>query len=397
MITEVRAPGKLYIAGEYAVVETGHPAVLIAVDRYLTVRVSPAASDTGHITTDQNAGSRLEWYRRGTADSPNSMVIEPDQDQFSFVLAAVRVVEEAAVALGVQLQVYDLDITSELDDDSGRKFGLGSSAAVTVATVRALCQHYRLDLGLMEQLKLALLASIEVQRSGSGGDVAASMFGGWIAYTSFDRQWARQQRPGRDLLELIAAPWPGLSVRPLTPPAHLRLLVGWTGSPASTSRLVDDVQSNTEGADVSGGQGTGTATDADEARSPGPGDYAWFLEQSRQCVEDFIDAVDRDDSTGVFAAIRRNRDLLRGLGELTGTTIETPTLRKLIETAEAHGGAAKTSGAGGGDCGIVLIDPESSVSDIDDLLATWERADIRMLNLHVHQPDAVSDRVSDKE
>ena len=99
----------------------------------------------------------------------------------------------------------------------------------------------------------------------------------------------------------------------------------------------------------------------------------------------------------MFAAIRRNRDLLRGLGELTGTTIETPTLRKLIETAEAHGGAAKTSGAGGGDCGIVLIDPESSVSDIDDLLATWERADIRMLNLHVHQPDAVSDGVSDKE
>ena len=30
----------------------------------------------------------------------------------------------------------------------------------------------------MEQLKLALLASIEVQRTGSGGDIAASMFGG---------------------------------------------------------------------------------------------------------------------------------------------------------------------------------------------------------------------------
>ncbi|HIW92400.1 MAG TPA: phosphomevalonate kinase [Candidatus Corynebacterium avicola] len=387
MITEVRAPGKLYIAGEYAVVETGHPAVLIAVDRYLTVRVSPAASDTGHITTDQNAGSRLAWYRRGTANSPDSMVIEPDQDQFSFVLAAVRVVEEAAVALGVELQVYDLDITSELDDDSGRKFGLGSSAAVTVATVRALCQHYKLGLGLMEQLKLALLASIEVQRSGSGGDVAASMFGGWIAYTSFDREWARQQRPQRELLELISAPWPGLSVRPLTPPAHLRLLVGWTGSPASTSRLVDDVQSNTEGTETPEAPTEGEDVD----QTPNTGDYAWFLDQSRRCVEAFTDAVDRDDTAGVFAAIRRNRDLLRGLGELTGTTIETPTLRKLIETAESHGGAAKTSGAGGGDCGIVLIDPDCSASDIDDLLATWERADIRMLNLHVHKPDAAGD------
>ena len=36
------APGKLYIAGEYAVVEPGHPAVLVAVDHFITVRASPA-------------------------------------------------------------------------------------------------------------------------------------------------------------------------------------------------------------------------------------------------------------------------------------------------------------------------------------------------------------------
>lgn len=358
-VTEVKAPGKLYIAGEYAVVEPGYPAVLIAVDRYITVRVSPASADTGHITTDQNAGSRLEWYRQGS-----DMLIEPDQDQFSFVLAAVRTVEEAAVALGVPLQVYDLDITSELDDDSGRKFGLGSSAAVTVATVRALCAHYRLDLSRMEQLKLALLASIEVQRSGSGGDVAASMFGGWIAYTSFDREWAREQRGQRPLIDLLKAEWPGLSVRALTPPTSLRLLVGWTGSPASTSRLVGDVQSNKSG---------------DAAWS-----YAGFLADSRECVESFVTALDAGDTGGVFAGIRRNRALLRGLGEHTGTTIETPTLRRLIESAEDHGGAAKTSGAGGGDCGIVLIGEDA---DIDGLLAVWERADIRLLNLHQHRPD----------
>lgn len=358
-VTEVRAPGKLYIAGEYAVVETGFPAVLIAVDRYITVRVSPARSETGHITTDQNSGSRLEWYRRGS-----DMLIAPDQDQFSFVLAAVRVVEQAAVALGVPLQVYDLDITSELDDGSGRKFGLGSSAAVTVATVRALCAHYRLELTRMEQLKLALLASIEVQRSGSGGDVAASMFGGWIAYTSFDREWARSQRSTLPLLDLLKVDWPGLSVRQVVPPDHLRLIVGWTGSPASTSKLVDDVQSR---------------KDADAVW-----DYATFLAESRRCVEDFIRALDDEDTPGILAGIRRNRALLRELGEHTGTTIETPTLRRLIESAEDHGGAAKTSGAGGGDCGIVLI---SEGADIDGLLAVWERADIRVLNLHGHQPD----------
>lgn len=367
-VTEVRAPGKLYIAGEYAVVETGFPALLVAVDRYVTVQVSPA-EDTGRITSDQNAGSRLEWYRQG--DGAGSMVIEPDQAPFDFVLAAVGIVEEAAVGLGVPLPVYNLDITSELDDDSGRKFGLGSSAAVTVATVRGLCTHYRLNLTRMEQLKLAFLATIEVQSSGSGGDVAASMFGGWIVYTSFDRDWVREARRTTPLAELLRCDWPGLSVRRVVPPDHLKLIVGWTGSPASTSRLVSGVQSRKRNGGVDGGL-----------------DYPKFLAESQHCVNALVDALDGDDTPGILSGIRRNRALLRELGEHTGTTIETPILRRLIETAEDHGGAAKTSGAGGGDCGIVLI---SEDADIDGLLAVWERADIRVLNLHEHQPDGMLD------
>ncbi|MDF1488603.1 phosphomevalonate kinase [Tessaracoccus caeni] len=355
--TEVRAPGKLYVAGEYAVVEAGFPAVLVAVDRYVTVRVRDAA-ETGRITSDLHAGSWLEWYRRDS-----DMVVEPDHAPFSFVLAAIRVVEEVALALGEPLKIFDLNITSELDDDSGRKFGLGSSAAVTVATVRALCAHYRLDLSRMEQLKLALLASIEVQRSGSGGDIVASMFGGWIAYTAFDREWVRAARRDHTSAELLTMEWPGLSVRRVPPPEGLRLLVGWTGSPASTSRLVGAVQAR---------------------KSQSGLDYLQFLTQSRWCVDALIEALDEGRTNDILAAIRRNRELLRELGERTGMTIETPTLRHLIETAEQHGGAAKTSGAGGGDCGIVLIDDDANV---DGLLAAWERADIRVLNLHVHQPE----------
>ncbi len=41
---ETRAPGKLFIAGEYAVVEAGEPAVLVAVDRFLYVRLHERVS-----------------------------------------------------------------------------------------------------------------------------------------------------------------------------------------------------------------------------------------------------------------------------------------------------------------------------------------------------------------
>lgn len=39
---EATAPGKLYIAGEYAVVEPGHPAIIVAIDQFISVSIGPA-------------------------------------------------------------------------------------------------------------------------------------------------------------------------------------------------------------------------------------------------------------------------------------------------------------------------------------------------------------------
>ncbi|SER53623.1 phosphomevalonate kinase [Propionibacterium cyclohexanicum] len=355
-MAEVRAPGKLYIAGEYAVVEPGQPAVLVAIDRYITVRVV-AATDAGHIRSDQYENLPLVWHRLD-----GDLVIEYEETPYSFVLSAIRVVEEAARALGAPLTLFDLDITSELDDASGRKFGLGSSAAVTVATVRAMAQFYGLQLSEMEMFKLALMASDDVQRSGSGGDIAASFFGGWIAYTSFDRSWLRTQRFDVPVAELIARSWPGLSVRELTPPGGLRLLVGWTGTPASTSRLVGDVQAR------KGIRGV---------------HYEDFLARSAQCVATLIAAFDEGDAATILVQLSRNRELLNALSEHTGIVIETPKLRRLVEIAESAGAAAKSSGAGGGDCGIVLCDTGTDAARITE---RWAGAGITALGLSVHQP-----------
>ncbi len=60
---EVSAPGKLYIAGEYAVVETGHPAVIAAVDQFVTVTVE-SARKVGSIQSAQYSGMPVRWTRR---------------------------------------------------------------------------------------------------------------------------------------------------------------------------------------------------------------------------------------------------------------------------------------------------------------------------------------------
>ncbi len=122
-----------------------------------------------------------------------------------------------------------------------KKYGLGSSAAVTVATVKALCEFYQLPVNQNMIFKLAAIAHFEVQGNGSLGDIAASVYGGWIAYHSFDRQWLAQQRQYLNLPQLLELDWPGLNIEQLNAPANLELLIGWTGSPASTSTLVDKV------------------------------------------------------------------------------------------------------------------------------------------------------------
>ena len=364
------APGKLYIAGEYAVVEPGHQAVLVAVDRFITVRITQAedggsADPAGHISSTLYEAQSLTWYRR-----PEDGVVMVDKQFDDYVVSAIRMVEQMVREAGGPLRYFDLDVSSELDDGCGRKLGLGSSSAVTVATVRAVARFYGLVLDDMAVYKLALLATDAVQPIGSGGDIAASSFTGWVAYTSPDRAWLHQvsgapgtgNSPGGSagLSELVRMDWPLLSIRRLPAPG-LRLSVGWTGSPASTPRLVADVQAHTRGAQ-------------DAA-------YTAFLRESEACLSALTLALREDDGGEIGLRIQEGRRLLSGLSRTSGITIETPQLRRLVEIAQEHGAVAKSSGAGGGDCGIALCPPGT---DVAAMHAAWESAGIQPLDLRVH-------------
>ena len=359
-----RAPGKLYIAGEYAVVEPGHRAVLVAVNRFITVRITPCSPTGGYAGTISSrlydTGSR-PWRHR-----PQDGLAEAVGGDDDYVISAIRVVEALVAEGGGRLGSFNLGISSELDEADGRKLGLGSSAAVTVATVRAVAGFYGLSLDDSRVYKLAMLASDAVQPIGSGGDIAASAVTGWVDYASPDRVWlhrARQRAQARggtgDLLE---SDWPGLCLRRLPVPS-VRLQVGWTGAPASTPALVADVQTRSHGAD----------------------DYTVFLRDSQDCLARLITAIEDDDAARIMRQIARNRALLAGLSRIGGRTIETTELARLVEIALEHGATAKSSGAGGGDCGIALCPP---ATDLFALRAAWETAGIRPLDLSVYSQDS---------
>ncbi len=130
-----RAPGKLFVTGAYAVLE-GAPAVVVAVDRYAT-------ADAGRVDP-------------GTPRP-----------------------EVAAVArrLGRPAPVVD----TSAQETNGRKLGLGSSAAAAVAAAAAtIGGDPRYPAVRRRVFALAREAHAEIQPRGSGGDVAASTFGGTV-------------------------------------------------------------------------------------------------------------------------------------------------------------------------------------------------------------------------
>ncbi|MBF9314131.1 type 2 isopentenyl-diphosphate Delta-isomerase [Bifidobacteriaceae bacterium NR002] len=395
---QATAPGKLYIAGEYAVVD-GAAAIVAAVNRYVKVTVDDEnlrcenTQENLRENLCENASNRRKYYGIITSEGENykpfywsrdldgnifyrdDLDSEDSAKSYSYVLAAMRVVDAYAseiYAPNCNRNVYNLHISSELDDaKSGKKYGLGSSAAVTVAVVRALCKWYGLKLETSTISKLSLIVSSTVKKSGSGGDVAASSLGGVILYRAYNREWLEAELSlinsgDSDFDKLLHKKWPRLEIKRINVPETLKLLVGWTGSPASSAELVSSVESSVESSEKS----TASFT------------YQTFFEQSEICVQKLAQSLENFELDDISSGFAKNRELLQKLSALTGTIIETPKLTQLIEDADFVGIPAKTSGAGGGDCGIAITKIYEN-NRIESMKSAWKNHGIEPLNIEI--------------
>jgi phosphomevalonate kinase len=257
-----RAPGKIVISGAYSVLE-GAPAIATAVDRF------------------------------AVADSTTS--------------AATQTPEVAAAFEGAPAPACDASALFR----GSKKLGLGASAAVLVATLAAKVAAERGVLGDVELATAvfgrALDAHRRAQGGGSGVDVAASCFGGTIAFRRGD------ERPEALAVKL---------------PAELVLEVWWSGRPASTSELIAKVHA---------------------LRERASGRYVKLIEAQEGASFEAELALGRGDSAAFLAALEVQRHALGALGAAAGAPIVDEAALALGDAAVAVGGVALPAGAGGGD------------------------------------------------
>jgi len=158
-VIRTSAPGSIMVMGEHSVL-FGHRAIACAVDKRIHVTLAPRKDRRVTIT------SALATY-----DSPLEQLAQ--EPRLSFVLYAI---EQVATSVPGG---FDLIIESEFS----HTVGLGSSAAVTAAVVKALAEYASDTLDQFALFERALTVVHGVQGRGSGTDLVASVYGGLIAYT----------------------------------------------------------------------------------------------------------------------------------------------------------------------------------------------------------------------
>lgn len=261
-----RAPGKVVVSGAYAVL-FGAPAIVSAAGRYVIADSSRAAELlTPEVQAALRPGERAPW----------------------FDAAALRA--------------------------DGRKLGLGSSAAILVASLYALERDMAPAAGEPELrqrvFERALVAHRTAQAGGSGVDVAASTFGGTLCYR-------------------LAPASPSLV--PLALPPQLTLEIWTCPVSASTRQLLEAVA---------------------QLEQREPARHQQLLGEQGAAAERAVQAVQQGDAPGLIAALRAQHRALDALGRAAGVPIVTPALCDLAPAAEAQGGVLLPAGAGGGDIAL---------------------------------------------
>lgn len=354
---KIKVPGKLMVAGEYAVLEQNQKAVVIAVNRYVTAYIN--SCNQNMLSLPQLGVENVKWWIIN-----EEVKFSEFNEKLSFVQNSIAVTAQYLQEKAIKLKPFNLEVLSELDDPlTGKKYGLGSSAAVVVSVVSAMLyiHDYRAELDRDKIFKLSAIAHVKTQGSGSGADIAAAVYGGWLEYCSFSANWIlKELERGSKVIEMLKKPWSNLSIVTLEPPASLQMAVGWTKEAEATDSMIQKVYKFREDNRIT---------------------YNDFLRSSSIAVEQLIKSFKTNESIEAIKALSQNRKVLQKLGEDSGLLIETEKLKNLCSIAENFG-SAKSSGAGGGDCGLAFL---KDASRKQELYEAWEDADISPLDLCVSE------------
>lgn len=358
------AVGKLFLAGEYAVTKPLGQALVAAVQSQVRVELSTPLLATivgqGRITSPGFLSSAVPYTlkdgARFDADSQTA-------NRLDVLAATLMVLERYLNMAGKRFKVADILITSQLQD-SDKKYGLGSSGALAVALLRAFASWHRLDLTDIEVFKLAYLANKLHSPRASGADIATAVAGTTIFYRNPKLTFSPGSLTSHSAFEqAFQAPWQGLEICDATVAQNLIFKIFWTARAASTNeRLHTSAHISKDFEDE-------------------------FFQHSNQVVSELGTQL-ASGSPLCLQTYAKAFDLLANYTEAKEINWLTPELQLITQSARKHGGFAKPSGAGGGDCAVGIFTSTNQAAACEQELADLGIATLNFKILAINQEDA---------
>ncbi len=314
------APGKVILSGEHSVVY-GYPAIAASIATRVFVEVTMNDSKMVSITSN--------GYFDEIRYSKEDLKAIKQGQSFSQLDGIASVVEEV---LSHRDKYSGMHI--EIDSQIPMGAGLGSSASVCVATVKALSEIFSLNLSNEDVSKLAYEGERVIHGTPSGIDNSTSTFGGLIKYVG-----------GKfDYFDLSG---------------EFPLVIANTKVSRSTKTLVSNVRQLKD-------------------RHP------QIMQRVFQTIGDIsskmLEAMLGSDLGTVGELMDINQGLLDSIG------VGHPVLTEYIQTARANGAlGAKLTGAGGGGCMIALA---KSSEDARQLSQALEDIGAEVINTRI-SPEGV--------
>jgi len=289
---KVSAPGKLMLFGDHAVVH-GRPCIVTSVDQRMSVSLEKRNDNKIVLNApDINFKNYIVLVDN---------LAKPQPKEASFVLRAIsNFFERYNLKSGLEI---------ETKSDFSMEFGLGSSSAVTVATIKALSELFEIKMENKGLFDLSYKTILDIQGVGSGFDLALAIYGGTLFFVT-----------GGKIIEKIEV-------------QELPIIVGYTGMKADTPTLVKMVN---------------------KKLSEEPARVNKIFDEVEKIVNLARIEIENQNWEKVGELMNQNQKLLRKLGV---SSQELENLIRAVLNAGAYG--AKLSGAGGGDCMIAIANREN--------------------------------------
>lgn len=326
-----KAPGKMILIGEYAVLH-GAKALVCAMDCYASVKLSPSDTDLFDIA----APSLSIKSQTFSIDIRDQLNFEDPSDietmkKLHFFKIVFEESDKIIRAKNRSIQPVKIEINTDefYSADRQNKYGFGSSAAMTVALIETLLKLAGLqrEFSIHEFFQIAFQIHHKAQGNlGSGIDIAASVHGYVLTYQLH-----------------MANTKPKGSCQPVDEWSDLHVIPIWAGHSTSTRKMVRSV---------------------DALKESSPQVFDRIMGELIQCSEKGCKSyIDRDMRT-FFESINDYNRILSDLGRQSDTPIISEEHQKLIGLASGSGAVYKPSGAGGGDIGVAFCDSPDAVQRV---------------------------------